>query len=124
MCNGDCSKCSLQCGSAKIFKVLEENKTTNEKEQRAMSEEMVKVSGCGSPKEVEEVRQNAAIVNLCEKTKILFIWSTAGIILTAVVGWHLCTKLNELQQDYEKNKIITEFALKSMNTNYGNAKKE
>ena len=121
MCDGDCAKCPFQCGSAKIFKVLEDNITTKEKEQ-TMAEEMVKVSGCGSPKEVEEVRQNAAIVNLCEKTKILFIWSTAAVVLTAVVGWHICTRLNELQKDYERNKLTTEFILKSVNTDIGHLK--
>lgn len=85
---------------------------------------MVKVSGCGSPKEVEEVRQNAAIVNLCEKTKILFIWSTAGVILSAVVSWHICTRLNELQKDYERNKLTTEFVLKSVNADLGLLKKQ
>ena len=59
MCDGNCAKCPVQCGASKIIQKIQEPK---EKEQQVMSEEIVKVAGCGAPKEPEEIRQNAAII--------------------------------------------------------------
>jgi hypothetical protein len=69
MCDGNCAKCKVQCGGLcnKIFEKITADSATHpqqEKEQKEMSEEVVKVSGCGAPKEAEEIRQNAAIVHL------------------------------------------------------------
>ena len=69
-CDGNCAKCPVQCGASKILEKintskLEEvkpDKPQNGKEQETMSEAIVKAAGCGAPKEPEEIRQNAAIL--------------------------------------------------------------
>ena len=68
-CDGNCAKCPVQCGASKILEKINSNpeevkpdKPQIEKEQKTMSEEIVKAAGCGAPKEPEEIRQNAAIL--------------------------------------------------------------
>jgi hypothetical protein len=78
------------------------------KELKAMSEELVKVSGCGSPKEAEEVRQNAAICNLGEKAKFILRCSIGGIILALASGIFLFGKILELQQHSFESKLRME----------------
>jgi hypothetical protein len=89
MCDGNCAKCKVQCGGLcnKIFEKITADSTTHpqlEKEQKEMSEEVVKVSGCGAPKEAEEVRQNAAILHLQGKIDALGVSTPLSIGIKAI----------------------------------------
>ena len=107
MCDGKCKECPVQCASKNIISALETERQ-NGKELQAMSEELVKVSGCGSPKEAEEIRQNAAICNLGEKTRFIFRCSIGGIILALATGIFLFGKILELQQQSFESKLRME----------------
>lgn len=77
MCDGNCAKCPVQCGASKILDKLKSkpesdpDKPQNGKKQEIMSEEVVKVAGCGAPKEPEEIRQNAAILQQAKAIEAL-----------------------------------------------------
>lgn len=62
-CDGNCAKCPIQCGASKILEKIKktEPQPQAEKEQEKMSD-VVKTAGCGAPSDVEDVRQNAAIL--------------------------------------------------------------
>jgi hypothetical protein len=99
MCNFKCNECPKKCcGALRITSILEADSETRKEQGKMMSEEAVKVSGCGSPKEPEDIRQNAAILSIGEKVKFIGKWCIAGIILTSAVGLFLFGKITELQR--------------------------
>lgn len=73
-----------------------------------MSGEAVKLSDCGSPKEPEDIRQNAAILNLSEKVKIICKQSITGIILTVAISVFLSGKIIDLQKSNIESKFKIE----------------
>jgi hypothetical protein len=73
-----------------------------------MSGEAVKLSGCGSPKEPEEIRQNAAILNLTEKVNIICKLSVTGIVLLTAIGVFLSGKIIDLQKSNIESKFKIE----------------
>lgn len=73
-CDGNCAKCPIQCGAAKILEKIktdpekEAEKLQTKKEQEKMSntKNIVKAAGCGAPSDPEEIRQNAAILSIAK----------------------------------------------------------
>jgi hypothetical protein len=74
-CDGNCAKCPVQCGAAKILEKIkadpekETEKLQTKKEQEKMSntKNMVKAAGCGAPSDPEDIRQNAAIIAISQE---------------------------------------------------------
>ena len=108
MCSGQCEKCPMKCGALTLEKLANNTKQGKEQSGMCMSGEAVKLSGCGSPKEPEEIRQNAAILNLTEKVKIICKLSITGIILTVAVSVFLSGKIIDLQKSNIESKFKIE----------------
>ena len=103
-CDGNCAKCPIQCGASKILEKIntstpeevKPDKPQIEKEQKTMSEEIVKAAGCGAPKEPEEIRQNAAM----EKSRNCFLLALGGVIFAAAIAIYFNGKVSDLKEDF------------------------
>lgn len=106
-CDGNCAKCPVQCGASKILEKINSNpeevkpdKPQIEKEQKTMSEEIVKAAGCGAPKDPEEIRQNAAILEVTEKSRNCFLLALGGVIFAAAIAIYFNGKVSDLKEDF------------------------
>ena len=69
-CNGNCGNCKSPCSAINFMAKLTANEENKECES-IMSEELVKVAGCGAPTEPDHIRANAAILALRKENKEL-----------------------------------------------------
>ena len=79
-CDGNCAACPIQCASRKIVKMMsgvttsEEHDRTNKEPKSKGEKEMATVtstSGCGAPKDVNNVKAAADIQKLAEENERL-----------------------------------------------------
>ena len=114
MCDGKCNNCPIKCGISTLEEMAKDTGKRKEQQGMCMSGEAVKLSGCGSPKEPEEIRQNAAILSLTEKVKIICKLSISGIILALAVGVYLSGKIIDLQKSNIESKYRMEQITKQL----------
>lgn len=69
-CNGNCGNCKSPCSAINFMAKLTANEENKECEKN-MSEDFVKVAGCGAPTEPDHIRANAAILALRKENKEL-----------------------------------------------------
>ena len=116
MCDGKCNNCPVKCGISTLEDMAKDTEKRKEQQGMCMSGEAVKLSGCGSPKEPEEIRQNAAILSLAEKVKIICKLSISGIILTVAISVFLSGKIIDLQKSNIESKYKMEQLSKQLET--------
>ena len=76
-CDGNCGACKSPCSAANFMAKISKNQSIPENDNnkmecnKKMSENIVKVAGCGAPSEPDHIRANAAIVALQKENEEL-----------------------------------------------------